>query len=297
MHDDRASIAKITRPRLASTVERDRLFRLLDRSRERPVIWIAAPGGSGKTTLVASWMDSRGLPALWYQVDEGDGDIATFFHYMGMACRKAAPARKRPFPALTPEYLSGIPVFTRRFFEDLFGRLLAVRSARRGVHGPVLVLDNFQDAPPGSQFHEMIAHALDAVPGGMTVVVVSRSEPPVQLSRLRANDRIALIGWQEIKLTRDEAREIVEAQGVRDLRADALAEIHQQTDGWAAGLILMREMLRSGMAGVKDRGASGGRTSSITIPVNCSPRPTKGPGSSCSRRRCSPASPCRWRGG
>jgi LuxR family maltose regulon positive regulatory protein len=64
MHDDRASIAKITRPRLTGTVARERLFRLLDLSRERPVIWIAAPGGSGKTTLVASWLDSRKLPVL-----------------------------------------------------------------------------------------------------------------------------------------------------------------------------------------------------------------------------------------
>jgi LuxR family maltose regulon positive regulatory protein len=246
MHDDRASIAKITRPRLTGTVARERLFRLLDHGRERPVIWIVAPGGSGKTTLVASWLDAHRLPAVWYQVDEGDGDIATFFHYMGMAGRNAVPAKKRPLPALTPEYLSGIPVFTRRFFEDLFDRLLSVRPTRSSAGGPVLVLDNFQDAPSNSPFHEMIAHGLDAVPDGATVVVVSRSEPPPPLSRLRANDRIALIGWQEIKLTRDETREMVEAQGIRDLQVNALAEIHQQTDGWAAGLILMREMLRTG---------------------------------------------------
>jgi LuxR family maltose regulon positive regulatory protein len=257
MHDERASIAKITRPRLTGTVARERLFGLLDSGRERPVIWIAAPGGSGKTTLVASWLDSRKSPCVWYQIDEGDGDIATFFHYMGMAGRKTAPARKRPLPALTPEYLSGIPVFTRRFFEDLFDRLLSVRSPRSGTGDPVLVLDNFQDAPPNSPFHEMIVHGLDAVPEGVTVVVVSRAEPPPQLSRLRANDRIALMGWQEIKLTKDETKEIVEAQGVRDLKADALAEIYQRTDGWAAGLILMREMFKTGRPDFTERESLG----------------------------------------
>ena len=257
MDDDRASIAKITRPRLTGTVARDRLFRLLDTGRERPVIWVAAPGGSGKTTLVASWIDARQLPALWYQVDEGDGDIATFFHYLGLAARKAAPARKKPLPSLTPAYLSGIPVFTRRFFEDLFDRLLSVRSGRSDNHGPVLVLDNFQDAPPGSPFHEMIAYGLDAVPEGVTTVIVSRSEPPPELSRLRANDRIGLLGWQEIKLTEEESRKIVEAQGVTEVHADTLAEIHHQTDGWAAGLILMREMLKAGGKGLKEPGGLG----------------------------------------
>jgi LuxR family maltose regulon positive regulatory protein len=252
MNDDRASIAKITRPRLTGTVGRDRLFRLMDTSRERPVIWVAAPGGSGKTTLAASWLDSRKLPVLWYQVDEGDGDIATFFHYMGLAGKRAAPARRKPLPALTPEYRSGIPLFTRRFFEDLFDRLLSVRSGRSTDRDPVLVLDNFQDAPADSPFHDMIAQGLETVPHGVTVVVLSRSEPPPQLSRLRANDRISRIGWQEIKLTRDEAREIVEAQGVKDLQADALTEIHQQTDGWAAGLILMREMIKTGRPGLRE---------------------------------------------
>jgi hypothetical protein len=103
----------------------------------------------------------------------------------------------------------------------------------------------------------MIVHGLDAVPEGLNVVVASRSEPPPQLARLRANDRIGLIGWQEIKLTKDEAREIMQAHGVKDMKADALAEIHQQTDGWAAGLILMREMLKAGSGGLRDQGSLG----------------------------------------
>lgn len=37
------SIAKITRPRLASVYERTRLFKLLDQCREKPVTWISGP--------------------------------------------------------------------------------------------------------------------------------------------------------------------------------------------------------------------------------------------------------------
>ena len=96
MTGEHASIAKITRPSAAGIFARKRLFRLLDTCRKYPVIWITGPAGSGKTTLVSSYLDANKLPCLWYQVDEGDWDIATFFSYIGMAARKAAPRRRTP---------------------------------------------------------------------------------------------------------------------------------------------------------------------------------------------------------
>ena len=94
---------KLTAPRPASIFPRKRLFHLLDSIREdHPVIWISAPAGSGKTSLAASYLQERRLPVLWYQVDSGDGDIASFFYYMGIAAKKAAPHYKKPLPVLTP---------------------------------------------------------------------------------------------------------------------------------------------------------------------------------------------------
>jgi hypothetical protein len=117
------SLAKITRPRLKGILPRKRLFRLLDKSRDRPIIWVSGPPGSGKTSLIASYLDTRKLPCLWYQIDEGDADIATFFYYMGLAAKKALPRMRKPLPLLTAEYLPGMLTFTRRYFEELFGRL------------------------------------------------------------------------------------------------------------------------------------------------------------------------------
>jgi ATP/maltotriose-dependent transcriptional regulator MalT len=59
-------LAKITRPRLPRVLERERLFRLLDGCRDHPVIWVTGPAGAGKTTLIASYLDSRKFPCLWY---------------------------------------------------------------------------------------------------------------------------------------------------------------------------------------------------------------------------------------
>src|SRR5258705_13889696 len=44
------------RPTLARTLARPRLFRRFDRAGQRPVTWVWAPPGSGKTTVVASYL-------------------------------------------------------------------------------------------------------------------------------------------------------------------------------------------------------------------------------------------------
>ena len=96
-----SSIAKINRPASSGAFARTRLLAMLDDCRERPVVWISGPAGSGKTTLVASYLDERKLPCLWYQADESDGDIASFFYYLGMAAQRAAPRNRKPLPFLT----------------------------------------------------------------------------------------------------------------------------------------------------------------------------------------------------
>ena len=57
MYERLATIANITRPRIRGVFPRERLFGLLDETREYPVTWISAPAGSGKTTLVASHLN------------------------------------------------------------------------------------------------------------------------------------------------------------------------------------------------------------------------------------------------
>ncbi|MDH3972999.1 MAG: hypothetical protein OEV42_01850, partial [Deltaproteobacteria bacterium] len=94
----KTSIAKIAAPVPGDILERERLYSLLDK--RPPVSWISSPGGSGKTTLTASYLRSRNIPHIWYRLDGGDGDIATFFHYLGLAAKKAAPRRKTPLPHL-----------------------------------------------------------------------------------------------------------------------------------------------------------------------------------------------------
>lgn len=231
-------LAKLNPPRLPAIVERPRLYRLLDRARKRPVIWINAPPGFGKTTLVASYLRARKLRSLWYQVDEGDSDLATFFHYLGVAAKQAAPLTRTSLPHLTPEYLQGLPTFTRRFFEELYARLKP----------PALVIfDNYQEVSPDAQFHDMIALAMETAPAGIGVIVMSRAQPPRAFVRLQAAQHIGFLDEEALRLTPSETRAIVRLHTESSKRPypASIETPHDKLQGWVAGLVLQLEQSKA----------------------------------------------------
>ena len=238
MAGEHASIAKITRPSAVGIFARKRLFRLLDTCRKYPLIWITGPAGSGKTTLVSSYLDANKLPCLWYQVDEGDSDIATFFSYIGMAAKKAAPRRRTPLPLLTPEYLQGISTFTLRYFENLFSRFKIPH---------VFVFDNYHSVPADSNFYSVLSDGLSTIPDGMNAIIISRHDLPPALTKFHANGLMAILAWDELQLRLEESGGIVRLRKKGKTPKEMIRRLHEATDGWAAGLVLMLESLKTGI--------------------------------------------------
>jgi len=234
--ESNSSLPKLTRPDPSRIYPRSRLFDLLDHTRaEHPVIWISAPAGSGKTSLAASYLSARGLPVLWYQVDSGDEDIASFFYYMGIAVRQVAPRYRRALPVLTPEYLGDLSTFTRNFFREAFRRL---------PDAAAIVLDNYQDASEDCALHDVLRVAAGEIPEGMHLLVLSRAEPPSALARLRLCERAACLDWSTMQLTPEETRGIcVMRIGEDKLASNVLVALHERAQGWAAGVVLLLEQL------------------------------------------------------
>jgi DNA-binding SARP family transcriptional activator len=223
------ALAKTTRPTLASVLAREQLFAVLDERQHASVLWVWGPPGSGKTTLVASYLESRKLDSHWYQLDAGDSDVATFFYYMGIAVTREPGRNDELLPLYTTEYRRDLDGFSRNYFQTLYAPLDAPFA---------LVLDNYQEVSPHSAFHSAVLAAVSELPPHGCIIVISRSEPPASMARLRANQAMQMLGWNDLRLTREESDAIVKLWGA-EIDGDGLGRIYEKTQGWPAGLILM----------------------------------------------------------
>ncbi|MBW2465929.1 MAG: hypothetical protein JRF02_01385 [Deltaproteobacteria bacterium] len=221
--------SKILRPSASKIVRRKRLFRRFDAARDCPLIWVSGPAGSGKTTLVSSYIENHDLDHLWYKIDSTDIDFTSFYFNMLLACKKNG-LKHDNLPEFTSEYRLNIPEFSYNFFNALFNSF---------VQRSVIVLDNYHELPEELIFHDLLLDAINLLPENLQVIIISRKEPSSKFSRLKANRKIHLLGWSDLRFTPEELIRVVNRWGFEDLPKKIQNHIYKRMDGWIVGLLFM----------------------------------------------------------
>lgn len=131
---------------------------------------VGRAGRREERALLASYVEARKLPAVWYHVDAGDGDPATFFYYLGLAAAGLGGKKLPALPLFTDEYRRDLEGFARRWFREFFARMPA---------GSVLVLDNTEALRVYRRCRELLSVVLGLQPSPETEAVRRSLDAPL----------------------------------------------------------------------------------------------------------------------
>jgi len=211
-------------PRL---IARDDLVACLDRAASGRVTIISAPAGSGKTSLLRAWADRPGQShrLAVMQVQRDQHDAQQFWLALLSAVRQSfgRASEKEPRTA-TPDF-NGRAMVDRALSEltEHHGRLM-------------LVIDDLHELASPDALAQL-TRLLTNLPPQVHAVLATRRDLPLRLPQLRLAGELAEIRAADLRFTERETRELLEASGIALSEAGA-AQLHQRTEGWAAGLRL-----------------------------------------------------------
>ncbi|MBC8160039.1 MAG: AAA family ATPase, partial [Roseiflexaceae bacterium] len=254
-------ITKLYIPRSRpNSVPRPRLLERLDEGLQRRLTLISAPAGFGKTTLLSQWLASLerrtqsverphsdsgsddpalhstfyGLRSAWLSLDDGENDPARFLAYLVAAVQTVAPSVGA---GLLAALLSPQPPPTTAILTALINELSTLS------HPFVLVLDDYHslDSRPIDQ---ALSFLLTHLPPQLHLVIATRQNPQLSLSRLRARGQLTELRAADLRFTPAEAANFLNQAMGLNLAAEAITELESRTEGWIAGLQLAALSMR-----------------------------------------------------
>jgi LuxR family maltose regulon positive regulatory protein len=223
-------------------VPRPRLLARLAEGLERRLVLVSAPAGFGKTTLLSEWLLARRRPptaherpsVAWLSLDAEDNDLARFLRYLVAALAPAAPEVDEAAASLLR--LPQMPP-TEIVLTSLINGLCSLPADL------VLVLEDYHTIENRS-IHSALTFLLDNLPPQVHLVISTRADPPLPLSRWRSRGLMVEIHEGDLRFTTEEsAAYLNDTMNLRLLPED-VAALNQRTEGWIVGLQMVALTLR-----------------------------------------------------
>ncbi len=265
------------RPELVS---RRRLIERLDEGlhQGRRLTLVSAPAGFGKTTLLSEWINagvgSREyrvgskehtserpptpyslLPTpffSWLSLDEGDNDPLRFWDYALTALRTIpyfceSGVGESALSMLQSPQPPPVETLLVELINDIAEAATADPPGARPEQRTILVLDDLH-VITNSQVHEGLAFLLDNLPPSLHLVIATRSDPPLPLSRLRGRGQLTEVNAAELRFTPEEATAFLNQVMSLGLSPEHVAALEERTEGWIVGLQMAAHALSGTLA-------------------------------------------------
>jgi LuxR family maltose regulon positive regulatory protein len=191
---------------------------------ERKLILLSAPAGFGKTTLLCEWLRSpagKAIPVAWISLDEGDNDPVRLGTYL---CAALAQVQVGVGQRTLPLLHSPQPPSMETIMTTLINEITAIAGHF------VLVLDDYHGISAPA-IHQALTFLLDSLPEQMHLILATRIDPPLPLSRLRVRRQMIDIRATDLRFTPEEAAAFLREVMGLELSTEDVAIPEARTEG------------------------------------------------------------------
>jgi LuxR family maltose regulon positive regulatory protein len=227
--EDRLLATKLYAPLTrTSLVTRPRLTERLEEGVRGNLTLLCAPAGFGKSTVLSEWVLQSELPVGWLSLDEGDNDAARFLSYMIAAIQTGeADIGEDALSLLRSPQPPPIQVVLT----------VVVNELATIPHDLVLILDDYH-VITSEAVNVALAFLLKNMPAQLHLIIASRTDPPLPLSRLLAGGQLTKLRASDLGFTLEEATSFLNEVMSLELSEKDVAALERRTEGWIAGLQL-----------------------------------------------------------
>lgn len=212
-------------------IERKNITRLLDKSQNTKLSIICAQAGSGKTTAVVSWLESRNLEnnTVWISLDERDNTPEMFSKCLEEAVEKVLGEDMEQTAGQT--------------IDSVLNRISGLDRSL------IFVFDDFHHIK-NDEILKGVKYFIDGIGGNIHIIITSRSKLNLNLARLRLNGEVTEIDRKDLNLSYEEASEFAALNAELDIPEKTVRQLWERTEGWVAGI-------QMALLAMKDRGDIG----------------------------------------
>jgi len=201
-------------------------------------VFLCATAGFGKTFLLTEWrstVNGSQVPLVWLSLDESDNDVFRFWEYIiaalqGLESGLGESIRNALTAVQPPEIMASVALL----INDIAARL---------PNDFGLVLEDYHLIKTPA-IHNSLNLLLERMPPQMHLIITSRAEPPLALSRLRVRGQMLEIRSADLRFTRAEIAEFLLQSRNLSLTPTQIEQLEVRTEGWIAGLQLLALSLR-----------------------------------------------------
>ena len=211
-----------------NVVHRPDLFEKLNSGLSRKLILISAPAGFGKTTIVSDWIYQNKIPTAWFSLDNGDNDPTNFLIYIISGIQSIHTAFGQSALKLlnSPNQPSG---------ESIAG--LLINEILNINQNFLLVFDDFH-LIKSNEVLKLVIYLLDHIPGNIHIVILTRSDPAIAVSRLRSQHQLVELRSSDLSFSANDISVLFNKKLKLGLSIDDVYSLETKTEGWIAGLQL-----------------------------------------------------------